>query len=99
MRVLGIDCGTEYTGYGVVELGDDGALICLTCGAIRLSTRNTMASRLATIFEGLGKIITEHNPDNVAIEDVFSRAGFGPGFVAKNQPNPCHSEEPFFGAC
>src|SRR5947207_14457406 len=71
MRVLGIDCGTEYTGYGVVELGHDGVLICLTCGAIKLSTRDTMASRLATIFEGLGKIITEHRPDNVAIEDVF----------------------------
>src|SRR5438309_6562499 len=71
MRVLGIDCGTEYTGYGVVELGSDGVLICLTCGAIKLSTRNTMASRLATIFEGLGRVITEHRPDNVAIEDVF----------------------------
>jgi crossover junction endodeoxyribonuclease RuvC len=71
MRVLGIDCGTEYTGYGVVEVGHDGRLICLACGAIKLSTRNTMAARLATIFEGLGKIISEHRPDNVAIEDVF----------------------------
>src|SRR6266576_6579077 len=71
MRVLGIDCGTEYTGYGVVELGHDGVLICLTCGAIKLSTRDAMASRLATIFEGLGRIITQHRPDNVAIEDIF----------------------------
>ncbi len=23
MRVLGIDCGTEYTGYGVVDLLSD----------------------------------------------------------------------------
>ena len=71
MRVLGIDCGTEYTGYGVVELDHGGRLICLTCGAIKLSNRNSMASRLATIFAGLGRIITEHQPDNVAIEDVF----------------------------
>jgi crossover junction endodeoxyribonuclease RuvC len=71
MRVLGIDCGTEYTGYGVVELDGDGRLTCLTCGAIKLSNRNTMASRLATIFAGLGRIITEHRPENVAIEDVF----------------------------
>src|SRR5712671_6149144 len=71
MRVLGIDCGTEYTGYGVVELGHDGVLICLTCGAIKLSTRDAMASRLATIFEGLSGIITQQRPDNVAIEDVF----------------------------
>jgi len=71
MRVLGIDCGTEYTGYGVVELGHDDVLICLTCGAIKLSTRDAMASRLATIFEGLSGIITQQRPDNVAIEDVF----------------------------
>ena len=71
MRVLGIDCGTEYTGYGVVELGHDGVLICLTCGAIKLSIRDAMASRLATIFEGLGRIIIQHRPDNVAIEDIF----------------------------
>jgi len=71
MRVLGIDCGTEYTGYGVVELGHDGVLICLTCGAIKLSTRDAMASRLATIFEGLSGIITQQRPDNVAIEAVF----------------------------
>jgi len=71
MRVLGVDCGTEYTGYGVVELGHDGALICLSCGAIKLSTRDAMPARLATIFEGLGRIITQHRPDNVAIEDIF----------------------------
>jgi crossover junction endodeoxyribonuclease RuvC len=71
MRVLGIDCGTEYTGYGVVELCPDGKLICLTCGAIKLSSRDTMSARLATIFQRLGTLIEEHHPDNVAIEDVF----------------------------
>jgi crossover junction endodeoxyribonuclease RuvC len=71
MRVLGIDCGTQYTGYGVVELCPDGKLVCLTCGAIKLSPREPMAARLATIFRRLGAIIEEHRPDNVAIEDVF----------------------------
>lgn len=71
MRVLGIDCGTEYTGYGVAELAHDGKLTCLTCGAIKLSTRESMSSRLAKIFDQLGAIIAEHHPDRVAIEDVF----------------------------
>jgi crossover junction endodeoxyribonuclease RuvC len=71
MRVLGIDCGTEYTGYGVVELGHDGALICLTCGAVKLSPRDSMPARLSTIFNRLGAVIVEHRPDRVAIEDVF----------------------------
>ena len=71
MRVLGIDCGTEYTGFGVVELAHDDRLICLTCGAIKLSPRDPLPRRLATIFARLGEIILDHRPDNVAIEDVF----------------------------
>jgi crossover junction endodeoxyribonuclease RuvC len=71
MRVLGIDCGGEYTGFGVVELCPDGKLVCLTCGAIKLSTKDSLPARLATIFDRLGALIREHQPDNVAIEDVF----------------------------
>lgn len=71
MRVLGVDCGTEYTGFGVVELGQDESLVCLTCGAIKLSPREPLPHRLAIIFERLGDIIQEHHPDYVAIEDVF----------------------------
>jgi crossover junction endodeoxyribonuclease RuvC len=71
MRVLGIDCGTEYTGYGVVELHADGTLHCCTCGAIRLSPRESMASRLDKIFRELSQIIEREYPERVAIEDVF----------------------------
>lgn len=71
MRTLGIDCGTEVTGFGVVELCRDSKLNCLTCGAIRLSTRDPLPARLATIFNRLAAIISEHQPDDVAIEDVF----------------------------
>jgi len=59
MRVLGIDCGGSYTGYGVVEMHSEreDRLCCLACGAIKLSQ--------------LGEIIARHQPDQVAIEDVF----------------------------
>jgi crossover junction endodeoxyribonuclease RuvC len=71
MRVLGIDCGGEYTGYGVVEMNPAGRLRCLTCGAIKLSPREALPRRLSRIFTQLGNIISEHQPDQVAIEDVF----------------------------
>jgi crossover junction endodeoxyribonuclease RuvC len=71
MRVLGVDCGTEYTGYGVVDLYLDGRLTCIVCGAIKVSPRDPMPERLATIFDRLCAIIAEHRPDRVAIEDVF----------------------------
>jgi len=71
MRVLGIDCGGEYTGYGVVEMDSKGLLICLTSGAIKLSLREPLARRLARIYEELGTLIGKHQPDEVAIEDIF----------------------------
>jgi crossover junction endodeoxyribonuclease RuvC len=71
MRVLGIDCGTQYTGFGVIELDAKGDLLCLTCGAIKLSPRQPLPVRLATIFTRLSLIISDHQPDEVAIEDVF----------------------------
>ncbi len=71
MRVLGIDCGSECTGYGVVEQSNGGELNCVAAGAIRLSAKKPLAERLQVIFEGLGAIIAAHSPDVVAIEDVF----------------------------
>ena len=71
MRVLGIDCGGEYTGYGVVEMHSAGKLRCLSCGAIKLSTREPLPRRLSRIYMELGAIINQHQPDEVAIEDVF----------------------------
>jgi len=71
MRVLGIDCGGESTGYGVVEQAADGALQCLAAGTIRLSPRESLPLRLNRIFTALSDIIHRHQPEMVAIEDVF----------------------------
>ena len=71
MRVLGIDCGTEYTGFGVVELASSSRLHYLTCGAIKLSTRDPLPTRLSCIYTRLEQLIHEYQPDQVAIEDVF----------------------------
>ena len=71
MRVLGIDCGTEYTGYGVVDLLADGRLVSIICGAIKVSPRDPMPTRLSRISVGLQQLISEHQPERVAIEDVF----------------------------
>jgi crossover junction endodeoxyribonuclease RuvC len=71
MRVLGIDCGTECTGFGVVELDARDKLACMGFGGIRLSAREPLPVRLARVFEQLSCLIDEHRPDRVAIEDVF----------------------------
>ena len=71
MRVLGIDCGTECTGYGVVDLDSCEKLGCIAFGGIRLSPREPLPIRLSTVFERLSSLIQEFQPDRVAIEEVF----------------------------
>ncbi|HWR13646.1 MAG TPA: crossover junction endodeoxyribonuclease RuvC [Terriglobales bacterium] len=71
MRVLGIDCGTEFTGYAVVEQPHDCDLAYVTCGTIKLSPRKPMAERLTQVFDTLRSVIGEFHPDMVAIEEVF----------------------------
>jgi crossover junction endodeoxyribonuclease RuvC len=71
VRVLGIDCGSEHTGYGVVEQDPKGALVCVTAGAIDVSPRQPLPLRLHRIFSELCRIIGEHQPDMAAIEEVF----------------------------
>jgi len=71
MRVLGIDCGTEYTGYGVVEQQASGRLVFVTAGAIHLPKRQPMPKRLSTVFTELSHLIFTNSPQMVAIEEVF----------------------------
>ena len=77
MRVFGIDCGTEFTGYGVVELDPQARtanLLHLAAGTIRLNKKHTTAERLAQIFAELTALLELYSPDVVAIEEVFFSA-------------------------
>lgn len=74
MRIFGIDCGTEITGYGVVESEDAGRqprLLCRAYGAIRLSKTKPLSERLAQVFRELSSEIELWQPEVVAIEEVF----------------------------
>ena len=71
MRVLGIDCGTEYTGFGVCETHAGNGLRHVASGAIRLSNRDPLPRRLIQVYESLRALAEEHHPDVVAIEEVF----------------------------
>ena len=73
MRVLGIDCGSERTGYGVIE--SDGARHhLLAAGVIRTNTKWPFEKRLLEIASGLRKLIGEHRPEFGAVEGVFYSA-------------------------
>jgi crossover junction endodeoxyribonuclease RuvC len=75
MRVFGVDCGTEFTGYGVVDAHPaSGTLRHLVSGTIRLSKKETTSQRLAQVYAELTALITLHEPEFVAIEEVFFSA-------------------------
>lgn len=69
--MLGIDPGTNATGYGVVENGERGALRLIECGVIRPPARATLASRLGAIHTELARLIVRLAPDVVAVEEAF----------------------------
>ncbi len=74
MRVFGIDCGTETTGYGVVESCDAGRqprLVCKALGAIRLAKTKPLPERLAQVFRELSAELERWQPEVVAVEGVF----------------------------
>ena len=71
MKILGIDCGSERTGYGVIET-DGRRHRLLSSGVIRTSTKQAFEERLRIIHDGLREILREHDPQAVAVEGVFT---------------------------
>jgi len=70
MRVLGIDCGTERTGWGVIE-SDGRRHAVIAHGVISLSPRDALCHRLAAIGATLRLLLAEHAPEAAAVEEVF----------------------------
>ncbi len=73
MRVLGIDPGTATTGYGLVDGtpggGDEDRL--LEFGTIRTKPKTPMPERLLELHGALMGLMTELQPDVVAVEELF----------------------------
>ena len=70
MRVLGIDCGTECTGWGVID-SDGRNHRVLGHGVIRTVVKKPLEQRLAVIAQGLRAVLQDHRPDAAAVEEVF----------------------------
>ncbi len=70
MRVLGIDCGTERTGWGVIE-SDGRRHKVVAHGVIALSPREPLERRLRAVGAALRALLMEHAPEAAAVEEVF----------------------------
>ena len=68
--VLGLDPGSQVTGYGVVREASGRAEL-IAVGTIRTPSGGDMAGRLGVIYSRLAEIIALHGPTEAAIESVF----------------------------
>lgn len=68
--IMGIDPGTNYTGYGVVEVcGRD--VKCVVLGYIELHKVTDVYQKLRHIFDCVSQLIEQYGPDEVALESPF----------------------------
>jgi len=68
--VLGVDPGSHATGYGVIDTGP--VVSMLGGGVVRTSAKAPLPARLLTIHEELTRVIAEHDPVAMAVEDLFN---------------------------
>lgn len=69
IRILGIDPGSRFTGFGVIE-SDGKKYQYISSGFIRV-TGDTWADRLKVIFESVNELVETHQPHEMSIEKVF----------------------------
>jgi len=68
--VLGIDPGLASTGYGVVARRD-GRLLALDGGVIATRPQLALERRLVEIHDAVQALLDEHQPDAVALEQLY----------------------------
>ena len=78
-RIMGIDPGTNYMGYGVLEI-EGRNVRSVVLGDIDLHKLTDPYAKLRYIFERVGALIDQYAPREVALESPF----FG-GSAAKEQ--------------
>jgi crossover junction endodeoxyribonuclease RuvC len=68
---LGIDPGTATTGYGLVRLEPDGAMVAVQYGVILTPKESTASARLVMLYNQLHDIIRTYHPEIAAVEKLF----------------------------
>lgn len=69
IRILGIDPGSRFTGYGLIDTDGQRARY-VTSGCLRVNG-DSLPEKLGLIFSELTTLISEHKPVQLAIENVF----------------------------
>ena len=72
LRLMGLDPGSQRTGYGVIQAGDRSKPELIVAGVISAPAKQPMEKRLQKIYRGLREVIAAHQPQEMAVEGVFA---------------------------
>ena len=67
---MGIDPGLRNMGWGVVE-SEGSSLRFVASGTVKSNNKWALAERLLQLHDGLVEVITDHGPDEAAVENTF----------------------------
>ena len=70
IRLLGIDPGLRFTGWGVIEV-DGNRLRHIADGVIATDTGASVPERLKVMHDALVALLAQHQPDEAAIEETY----------------------------
>jgi crossover junction endodeoxyribonuclease RuvC len=73
VRVLGVDPGLTRCGLGVVDGGAGRTVSCVAVDVVRTPPDVELGARLVELADTVERWLTEHRPDVVAVERVFSQ--------------------------
>ncbi len=71
-RIIGIDIGLRFTGYGIIDFNERKEII-VEGGVIKTDSSDDLHVRLGAIFEDLNQIYKKFSPQVTSIEDLHSR--------------------------
>lgn len=73
MRILGVDPGLTRCGVGVIDLPANRKPVFVCVDVIRTPAQSDLPTRLGLLAAELDTLLTEFEPDVVAVERVFSQ--------------------------
>lgn len=74
-RIIGIDPGLRYTGWGVIE-STNNHIKFVASGRICPSQSLSLPERLGGLMAGLQGVLEQYRPVEVAVEEVFVNVNF-----------------------
>ena len=69
-RIIGIDPGLRFTGWGIIE-SQGTSLRFVAAGTVKSNAKADLASRLCQLHDGLSDVLHAHQPDEAAVENTF----------------------------